>query len=75
MNRPLTITEERIIELMRSAAAAGTFLLLRDSIRQHVCAHHPGTGGIFGALENLERDGIIGRDARGWYHLVGVIHG
>jgi hypothetical protein len=71
--RPLTQTEERIIDLMRSAAASGCFLLHRDNIRHEISKQFPGTSNIFGALEDLEQDKIVGRDERGWYHLVGVM--
>lgn len=74
MSRPLTLTEERIIQVMRSAAASGAYLLHREHLRQEVGRRFPGTSNIFGALEDLERDGVLGVDANGFYHLVGVIH-
>lgn len=72
--RPLTVTEERIIQVMRSAAASGAYLIHREHLRQAVANRFPGTGGIFGALEDMERDKIVASDANGFYHLVGVIY-
>ena len=73
--RPLTQVEERIILVMRSAAASGAFVLHREHLRRAVGNRFPGTSGIFGALEDLERDGIVGVDENGFYRLKGVVYG
>ena len=73
--RPLTQTEERIIQVMRSAAASGLRFLGREHIRHRIVSEFPSTSNIFGALEDLERDKIIAFHAgMDGYHLVGVIY-
>lgn len=73
--RPLTITEERIVQAMRSLAQEGFYFVGREYIRQRIVSEFPSTGNIFGSLEDLERDKIVAFDpAMDGYHLVGVIH-
>ena len=73
--RPLTVTEERIVQAMRSLAQEGFYFVGREYIRQRIVSEFPSSSNIFGALEDLERDKIVAFDiGMNGYHLVGVIY-